>query len=314
MRILIPLCVFAVLGFSSGVLGRAGETARYSTLSDGSFETQMPRPSYPALVPGSKEMTEALKTYESMPFDVGERIRFKVTYLGIKGGTAEVTIHHPVKRETGWKQRVTGEVMSAKWYSWIIELHDAVEAIFGLDTEFTPDEFFINQLEGKFHQSKIVRFHPDKLEITQTTQRKGRDAKDEKFPLEGNAKDALGAFYYLRQQVESRGGGNLKFGFQIFTSEKTWVGNVSWLRTEIKEVEGIRYDTDVYALDTQFGGLLQQEGDIRMWFTRDSRRLPVYVQANVAFGYIEVNLVEWDQGFANAQKKKIYPPIRTGAD
>lgn len=306
--------MLVLLGLGLGAEGLAGLARRYSTLSDGRFETQMPRPNHSPLVPGSKEMTEALKRYESLPFDVGERIRFKVRYLGIKGGSAEVIIHHPVKRETGWKQRVTGEVMSAKWYSWIIELHDAVEAIFGLDREFTPDQFFINQLEGKFQQSKIVRFHPEKAEIHQTTQRKDRDAKEEKFPLEGNAKDALGAFYYLRQQVESRGGGNLKFGFQVFTSEKTWVGNVSWLRSEIKEVEGIRYDTDLYALDTEFGGLLQQEGDIRMWLTRDRRRLPVYAQANIAFGYIEVSLVEWDQGFANAKKKKIYPPIRTGGD
>jgi hypothetical protein len=294
--------------------GLAGATKRYSTLSDGSFETQMPRPEYDSLVPGSKDMASALRAYETLPFDVGERLRFKVTYLGIKGGTAEIAIHHPVKRGQGWRQRVTGEVLSARWYAWIIELHDAVEAVFSLDNDFTPDEFFINQMEGKFRQSKIVRFFPEKREIHQTTKRKGREEKNESFPHEQNAKDALGAFYYLRQQVNARGGGNLKFSFEIFTSEKTWVGNVSWLRSEVKEVEGVKYDADVYALDTQFGGLLQQEGDIRMWLTRDSRRLPVYVQANVAFGYIEVHLVEWDQGFANAEKKKIYPPLRATAD
>ena len=282
---------------------------RFSTLTDGNFETQLPRPLLESLTPGSIEMKQALSIFDELPFDVGERIHFVVTYLGIKGGYAEAIIKHPVRIKDGWAARVTGEVKSAEWYAWIAKVHDAVESVFMPHEKYKPVQFFMNQQEAKFFNSKIVKFNHETSKIEQTERRKDKDIKELAFDLEKEVKDAIGALYYLRQEIDLWAK-DKPFEMRIFTSEKTWTGKIKYLRSETKEVFTQFYETDVYAMDTQFGGLLQQEGDIRVWFTRDKRRIPVYIQANVQFGYIEVELAEWDQGFANPAKKKIFPKIR----
>jgi hypothetical protein len=260
---------------------KAGATAeRFSTLTDGQFERQLERPVLKPLTPGTPEMAAALKHFEALPFDVGERLRFDITYLGIRGGSAEIVVQHPVKVGNGWAMRVTGEVVSAAWYAWITRVHDAIEAVFDPRAGYRPIQFYMNQQESRYFNSKILKFD-----------------------------FAQGALYYLRQNVgQMERSATLEV--PIFTSEKTWTGRVKHLRSENRKVLGQSMPTDVYALDTQFGGLIQQEGDIRIWFTQDTRRLPVYVQADVAFGYIEVDLAEWDQGYPNGTVKTLYPPLR----
>jgi hypothetical protein len=283
--------------------------ARFSTLTDGKFERQLEPPAFESLAAGSPEMVQALRAFEKLPFDVGERIQYAITYLGIRGGTAEIVVHHPVKSPDGWAMRVTGEVLSAEWYAWITRVHDAIEAIIDPLAAYKPIRFYMNQQETKYFNSKIVNFNFGAAKVEQTDRRKGREPKQETFELLEGTKDGVGALYFLRQEIDQFPK-DKPFEFPIFTSEKTWTGRVKFLRSEPRKVFGQTFQTDVFSMDTQFGGLLQQEGDIRMWFTQDKRRLPVYIQANVAFGYIEVELAEWDQGFANPEHKTIYPPIR----
>jgi hypothetical protein len=305
------LVLTALLGLAPGLSAIASE--RFSTLSDGKFETQLERPETTSLVPGSAEMQTALKYFDELPFDVGERMQYLITYLGIRGGSAEAVIHHPVKSKDGWSMRVTGEVKSAEWYSWITRVHDAVEAVLSPAQDYRPLQFFMNQQESKYFNTKLVQFDWTAGKVQQKERRKDKEAKSETFELVPNTKDGVGALYYLRQEIDKHPK-DATFEFPIFTSDKTWTGKVKFLRSEKRKVLGQEFETDVYALDTQFGGLLQQEGDVRVWFTQDKRRLPVYIQANVAFGYIEVELVEWEQGFANPAKKTIFPKIERKKD
>ena len=304
------LWLFLALAGLVGIPSVSAAKERFSNLSDGTFETQLPRPVFESLPPGSPAMTEALKVFETLPFDVGERMRYMITYLGVRGGQAEIVVHHPVKApHGGWAMRVTGEVISATWYAWIASVHDAVESTFDPLADYRPHQFFMNQQESKYFNTKIVKFDFASGKVLQTERRKDKSVKEETFELAPGSKDGVGALYYLRQMI-----GNLDkdkvIEFPIFTSDKTWTGKVKFLRSESKKVFGQAFDTDVFALDTQFGGLLQQEGDIRIWFTRDIRRLPVYIQADVAFGYIEVELAEWDQGYPNSAVKTIFPRLR----
>lgn len=298
-------------GFLHGVAVAGSE--RFSTLSDGKFETQLDRPASESLLPGSAEMQRALKFYDELPFDVGERMQYLITYLGIRGGSAEAVVHHPVKSKDGWAMRVTGEVKSAEWYAWITRVHDAVETVFAPAADYRPLQFFMNQQESKYFNTKIVVFDWIGAKIEQKERRKDREVKSETFELAPNTKDGVGALYYLRQEIDKRPR-DAAFEFPIFTSDKTWTGKVKYLRSEKRKVLKREFETDVYSLDTQFGGILEQEGDIRVWFTQDKRRLPVYIQANVAFGYIEVELAEWEQGFANPAKKTLFPKIEREKD
>ncbi|NBW81600.1 DUF3108 domain-containing protein [bacterium] len=274
----------------------AAATTQLSTLSDGDFERQLELPPHQQLDANSPLFQDAMKTYQRLPFDVGERLRFIVTYLGVSGGQAEVTIQQPVKTGDGWAHRLTGEVKSARWYRWIMQIHDSIEALMTNGSEVAPVRFYINQQEGSFRQTKIINFDSNKGEVNQLTKRKDHEESKASFPFAPGTKDALGALYYLRVKLAASNPPPLQLDVPIFTSEKTWTGKASYLGSDTKKIGKKTYDTDVYRLITTFGGLMEQRGDIKMWFTRDERRIPLYIEASVRFGYIKVTLDEWVPG------------------
>ncbi|NBO39141.1 DUF3108 domain-containing protein [bacterium] len=282
-------------------------TTPLSTLSDGNFERQLELPASQAIDSASPLLQEAKEAYAKLPFDVGERIRFVVTYLGVSGGSAEVIIHPPTKHQQTWAHRFTGEVKSARWYRWIMQIHDSIEALMFHGADMTPVRFYINQQEGTFRQSKIIEFDSDKSIIRQQVKRKDNPETHFEFPFVVGSKDALGALYYLRNRLAAQTPPPTHFEFPIFTSEKTWTGKADYLGSDTIKISRKKYETDVFRLVTTFGGLMEQKGDIKMWFSKDSSRLPLYIEASVRFGYIKVTLDEWDPGEA---KKSAFEAIR----
>ena len=267
-----------------------------STLSDGSFERQLQLPQSSTVENDHPLREEASKIYSQLPFSVGERMRFVVTYLGVSGGSAEVIIQPPVKYQDTWAHRITGEVKSASWYRWILNIHDSIEGLAFKGSDFVPLRFYINQQEGSFRNSKILEFDHSKSVVRQITKRKERDEVRNEYPLTEGTKDALGALYYLRSQLAGSNPPPLNLNFPIFTSEKTWTGKADFLGSESIKVGKKKYEADVFRLLTTFGGLMEQKGDIRIWFSKDPRRLPLHIEASVRFGFIKVNLDEWDGG------------------
>lgn len=292
---------------------RAQAEPQFTNLSDGKFERQIPAPDSSPLLPSTPHMQEALDAYAKLPFAIGERIRFEVTYLKMPGATAESMVRTPVKWKDKWAHRITGEVISADWFSWLLRMHDAMEALMvGSDGAFEPARFYINQLENDFKQTKLLEFDTAKGKISQRTLRKGKAEKLDSYELSKATKDAVGALYYFRNlmaKVGATGGGKVEF--PVFTSDKTWTAEAKLVGQETIKVFGNTFETDVYKLKTSLGGILQQkrDRDIKLWLTRDERRLPVFCEANVEFGYIELNLTEWDPGFPDSKKKR-FDPIR----
>jgi hypothetical protein len=282
----------------------------FSTLTPGDFERQLEWLDSTPVDPNTPLATEAAEAYAKLPFDVGERLRFAVTYLGVKAGIAEAIIKPPIKWNNTWAHRVTGEVKNADWFAWMIRLHDSVECVFSGTPEMYPLRFYINQQEPvSFRQSKILNFDVEKGEINQVTQRKDHAAKLQTFTIAKDTKDAMALLYYFRQNIRD-GVGRETVKFPVFTSEKTWSAEATLIKQEKITVSGNTFDTDVYRLLSQFGHLMEQKGDIKVWFTRDARRIPVFIEAQVKFGYIKVALTEWDQGNADPAKKKIFEKIR----
>lgn len=282
-----------------------------STLTDGTFPRQLELPNSDTLAQGSPLLNEALERFKTYPFDVGERIRYVITYLGVPAGLAEIVMRRPIRVGSGWAIRATGEVRNAEWYGWMVKLHDSIEAIFQPNAEMNPVRFYINQQEPvSFRQTSLMFFDTKENKVRLERKRKENPAKSDELPLEPNAKDAVGALYYFRTHVKPGDGKKEPIRIPIFTSDKNWIGTAKHVREETIKVLGHTYETDVYQLKTQLGQILQQKGDIKLWVTRDSRRLPVYIEADVKFGYIKLSLQEWDQGFPDPKAKTAYPPIR----
>lgn len=300
-KVVLAFVISAVSFFANA------EITPLSTLSSGDFERQLQIPASVTLENGNSLREEANKTYAQLPFSVGERMRFVVTYLGVSGGSAEIIIQQPVKHLDTWAHRITGEVKSASWYRWVMQIHDSIETLSYKGASFAPARFYINQQESSFRNSKILEFDQSKALIFQHTKRKDRSEAKSQFNLVEGTKDALGSLYYLRAQFAASNPPPLNLNFPIFTSGRTWTGKADYLGSDTRKIGKMKYETDVFRLITTFGGLMEQKGDIRIWFSKDSRRLPLYIEAIVRFGNIKVALEEWDPGDVHRGQ---FEPIR----
>lgn len=274
----------------------SADSTPLSTLASGSFARQIDLPKANTLAPGSALLKKANATYESLNFSPEERIRYVVTYLGVNAGEAEITLQHPVEMGGDWAHRITAEVKSASWYSWLVKLYDSAEEISKDGGAFTPLRFYLNQLEKNYRSTKLLEYNPTALSVKQRSRRNEGPETTKEFQYPQGTKEALGALYYLRAQLASSHPPPLNLEFPIFTSEKTWIGKASYRGTETRGIGKSEYVSDVYHLVTTFGGLMEQKGDIRIWFTQDKRKLPMYIEAYLKFGHIKVTLDEWDPG------------------
>ena len=311
-KTLLLLCfaVFTFVTFKENAYCEGNNrNKQFSNLSDGFFERQLPVPESTNLDTTDPMLAKALQTYDNLPFGVGERLRYFVTYLGVKGGSVEVMVRSPLRWQGGWAHRLTGEVRSADWFRWVYDMHDTVESVLDPAQELAPLRFYINQLENAFKQSKVLDFDGKNHKIYQVTQRKDRARKNDEFDFADGAKDALGAMYYFRSKYPLNSEVK-EVKFPIFTSEKTWTCTVNHLRSEKITVEGRTFDTDVYSFLTQFGGLLEQKGKLMAWITRDERRIAVYIEAELKVGSVKMHLAEYDQGLADPHKKKVFPAFK----
>ena len=305
-------CVFAAyccVVAGTLALAQANRQTQLSNLSPGTFDRQFEIPVSENLTSASPLIQDALKVYGQLPFQIGERLRFEITYLGVKGGTAEVLVRTPIKWKESWAHRITGEVLSATWYKWLTHIHDSVEGVFDASPELAPLQFYINQQEGSFRQTKFIQFDKAAQKVMQKSYRRDRAPKSEEFPLSIATKDALGALYFFRSHVPTSS--QIKqFEFPVFTSEKTWTLRAKQTGEEKKSFGDTTIDTDVWEITSHFGGLMEQKGDIKLWLTKDDRRLPIYAEAHIAFGYIKVQLTEWDPGHYAPGVTKKYDKLR----
>lgn len=266
----------------------------FSTLSPGNFNRQLPLPPTTPLSLSHPLRSQAQALYQTLPYGVGERLRFQITYLGLKGGTAEILVREPIEWENTFAHRFTGEAKSAEWFSWVTQLHDGIESLALGTPEVIPLQFYINQLENSFKQSKIVEFDWKNRSIHQRFKRPSKELKLEHFELHPGVKDAASALYFLRLLLQKNEISSKIIEFPIFTSEKTWTARAHLISEEPKSVGGVTIPCDVLELTTHFGGLMEQKGKMRFWMSKDARRIPLYIEADIRFGHIKVKLLEWD--------------------
>lgn len=110
----------------------------------------------------------------------------------------------------------------------------------------------------------------------------------------GTVQDLASVFYFVRTQ-ELVSGKN--FEVQVFDSGKVFrmpvrVGEKKRMKSILGEVEAIRVDPELFGEDR----LLQGKGQISIWFTTDSRHIPVRAQIKHEMGTLDITLKSIKQG------------------
>ena len=220
----------------------------------------------------------------TLPFDIGERLIFEVSWLSIAAATAVLEVVGTEGRQDRMLAKLVGTARSRPILTRFFPVDNRVESEVDLDT-LAPEHMTFRRREGKKKEDIEYVFH--QKEGTVTTVRGGLT---QVLPIPAGTQDIISCLYYTRTTLPLKPGASLTMN--VYHDKKNRPVEV---RVEDLETIGSRWgdrETARLLVIMPFHGLFMNQGNIRVWVTTDGRRTPLRMKANVVLGSIVADLVE----------------------
>ena len=198
-----------------------------------------------------------------------------------------------------------GDVVARGWF----------RKLFGIDFRYNtesvvePTSFLILSNSTRDEQGKRLRTSEavfDRTHITLTwTLRNPNDPQSQPrvvtAPLQNAAHDLISAIYFLRTQPLEPGR-----NLELVVSDSgavyripVKVGARKRMKTVVGRVQAVRVDIEIFGAER----LVDRKGEMTLWITDDSRRLPVRARVNTDIGTLDINLKKVSGGNAPASSR-----------
>ena len=209
-------------------------------------------------------------------FASGETLVFSLTYLGMTGGTATMTVASVPNDAT--RLRMTSLAEASSSFSRIYKVRDSLETVVGR-SDFSTLYYRKQQNEGG----------KKKDEVTVVDQAKGT------FTRKGKTKvvphpvfDPLSLIYYLRLQDLTPG---RSYKFTVLADGKVYPFEVEVTKRETITTDAGKFNCVVLQPKVKGVGIFRDEdSDLTIWYSDDARHLPVRIRSDVKIGTITASL------------------------
>ncbi|HZH13779.1 MAG TPA: DUF3108 domain-containing protein [Archangium sp.] len=232
----------------------------------------------------------------SSAFGPGEQARYRIQYLGVTAGTAQVTVGAPMKQ---WGKDVWPIVSLAK--------SDAIAGVWPVKDKYVSYWDFGSQrvLGSDMHEDQNnkrrrvrVKLGEDGKSAHVVKQKEGEQPREYTHELAEGTLDVAGATFALRNRVLEVG---QEYAYPVFTGSKTFMMRAKVEARETLDTKLGKQDVYRMRVSTDFSGKLASKRDMVAWFTADARHLPVRIEAELALGSLVAELMEYQQGKVIAQ-------------
>ncbi|MFL5353779.1 DUF3108 domain-containing protein [Archangium sp.] len=228
-------------------------------------------------------------------FSPGEQARYRVQYLGVTAGSAQVTVGAPMKQ---WGKDVWPIVSMAKSESvagvWPVK--DKYVSYWDFTTQRVLGSDMLEDQNNKRRRVR-VKMGEDGRSALVVKQKEGETPRESTHELPEGTLDVAGATFALRNVALEVG---REYSYPVFTGSKSFQMKA---KVEARETLATALGKqDVYRMRvyTEFSGNLASKRDMVAWFTADGRRVPVRIEAELALGSIVAELMDYEQGKALA--------------
>jgi hypothetical protein len=224
---------------------------------------------------------------------IGERLSYALSWGKISAGSAVLEV---VGRDILSGRRVVQLLHSARTndlVSFFYPVNNRVESF--VDEAALPARMLFTRREGKKKNDIEVLFDQAAHLAVVTT-----DGVKETVAVPAGVQDTLSCLYAFRSLPLSAVGQSVRI--DVYHDKKTYqlelrVEGFERMQTALGEVDTIR----VLAV-MPFRGLFLNEGNIRVWFTNDTTRIPVLMRAKVIIGSISATLTSAEGKVALTQR------------
>lgn len=165
-------------------------------------------------------------------------------------------------------------------------LGDTVESVFDPQTMQSLSYNLTASRGRTTKRRRLVFDHARKTAVSTVN-----DDPPETAAITGPVQDSLSALYYLRTREDFIAGKAITF--EVFDSGKTWSVAVQTVaREKVKTPAGEFSAIKIKA----YKGLFMSEGEIYIWLTDDSLKVPVLIRSTISIGTIVFTLTGMTQG------------------
>jgi len=217
------------------------------------------------------------------PFHVGEQLTYEISWLNIVAGTAvmEVTAAGTDGEQPLMKLITTAQSRPA--ITKFFPVDNRVESILDPAT-LLPEHLFFKRREGKKKEDIEYTFHQKEGTVTVV-----KGGTTEKLEMPPGTQDVISCLYYARSTLSLQPGSFLTMNVHHDKKNRKLEVRVEGIET-ITSSWG-KVDTARVLVIMPFQGIFLNQGNIRVWFTNDDRRIPVRMKAKVIIGSIVADLV-----------------------
>lgn len=240
---------------------------------------------------GGSQPTHSAPAFEAVPraqvpFKVGEVLTYTISYSFVDAGTMRLAVEGVEDVEGRPAYRLTFMAKTNPTVSAIYSLKDLLQS--WMDVERLHSLKFVKESVEK-GKRRDRRYRLDQVRHLRVNQLNG-----EEKPMPADAQDDASIFYYLRTLPLEEG---KRFTLNNLMDPDDNPMRVVVLGTERVKVPAGSFDCFVIKLDVNTdSGVFSQGGELKVWITRDARRVPVKLESKLAVGSFIGSLIRDEHG------------------
>ncbi len=227
-----------------------------------------------------------------IPFAGGEQLSYDLTWLAMRAGVATMSVQEK-QAPDGRAQVVLNLVArSSPVVTKIYPVENRVTSTVDVEP-FLPTHMTFARREGKRSNDFDYTFRHSEGLVTAV-----KDGKLAELAIPADTQDAISCLYYVRKVLPLVQGASLEMTVHHDNKNYKLAVRVEGFET-LKGSWGKRETARVLVV-MPFQGIFLNEGNIRVWFTTDDRRIPVKMKAKVIVGSI---VAELNQGYGSGGRQ-----------
>jgi hypothetical protein len=220
---------------------------------------------------------------QSLAVRPGERLTYEISWLNILAGTAVMEVRDGAGPANPSIVKLVTTAQSRPAISKFFPVDNRVESEFDLGAQL-PQHMLFKRREGKKKEDVEYTFHHKDGTVTAV-----RGGVSDTLSIEPGTQDLISCLYNVRSTLPFKPGSSQTLNIHHDKKNRKLEVRVEKLET----LEGVwgKAETAEVLVIMPFQGLFLNQGNIRVWFTTDERRLPVRMKAKVVIGSIVADLV-----------------------
>jgi hypothetical protein len=217
---------------------------------------------------------------------VGEKLTYSISWSTvIEAGIATMEVKEGKKVD----RRPTYDIVSSTRSVGIVNLffpvHDTVESIIDADDIFSTS-YHLRESHGKRKRQCDMDYDRAKGTVRVII----NNGTPETYTVPDRIQDALSALYYVRTRQDFTIGKTIVVN--VHDGDKTWNVEVHVLGKERIKTPLGKFDAIKVKTYPKYEGVFMNKGEIYIWFTDDSRKIPLIMKSEIAIGSIVATIID----------------------